>query len=366
MKRYRDIVGTGETFLDRSLKELVEHACSDADVTLRLYAVLSRELRKRQIEEQFFDGAMRIERLLIDRERDGVPVDIDRMRKIGEAVKSNVNALRAAAFASVGYEFDIDSKKTTTEVLGKLSIWGKATQLLGDSQMEQVAAEFAVVKDIVKYRRERKRYLAIESICGDSKNGRVYASLSQIKNAHGCLHAGSPSLDEAVAAGAIEDRQLLGLFGDEASALRILVEASDDATLRGDLMLNGKKGFIPGVPVFEDMDHGELLVLAAIGEPDLVICRRFLLVRTQVSAFLSIITSRYLKLFLWLEDFKRAALSHGFAEYRRKRKYLAGLRSSDIDKRSKAVRSAIRWLVRGTQSYGETGQPPEGDVTVHG
>ncbi len=45
--RYRDIVGDGETFLDRPFKELVDHACSDADVALRLHGVLSRELRKR-------------------------------------------------------------------------------------------------------------------------------------------------------------------------------------------------------------------------------------------------------------------------------------------------------------------------------
>ncbi len=364
VKRYRDIVGTGETFLDRSFKELVEHACGDADVTLRLYAVLTRDLRKRKSEEQFFDGTMRIERLLIGREHDGVRVDINRMKTIGETAKRNVDALRAAAFASAGCEFDIDSKKATTEVLGKLDIWGKTAQPLGDSQMEQMAPEFPVVKDIVKYRRERKRYLAIESICADSKEGRVYASLSQIKNAHGYIHTGSPNLDEAVAASAVLDYQLFGLFGNTASALRTLVDVSDDATLREDLKRTGKEGFIPGVPAVKDVDHGELLVLAAIGEADLVICRRFLLSRPQVLAFMSLITSRYLTLFSWLENFKRASLSQGFAEYRWRRKYLAGLRSSDIDKRTKAVRSAIRWLVQSTHSYLDARQDPEGDVTA--
>ncbi len=45
VKRYRDIVGDGETFLDRPFKELVEHACCDADMALRLHAVLTKELR---------------------------------------------------------------------------------------------------------------------------------------------------------------------------------------------------------------------------------------------------------------------------------------------------------------------------------
>jgi hypothetical protein len=45
-------------------------------------------------------------------------------------------------------------------------------------------------------------------------------------------------------------------------------------------------------------------------------------------------------------EFKRAALTQGFVEHGGKQKYLAGLSSSDIDKRSKAVTAAIRWLVR--------------------
>lgn len=90
VRRYRDIVGDGETFLDRPFKELVDHACSDADVALRLHGVLSRELRKRQIEQHFVDVTMQVERFLIDCERDGVCVDAGRMEKVKDAAKISV------------------------------------------------------------------------------------------------------------------------------------------------------------------------------------------------------------------------------------------------------------------------------------
>jgi DNA polymerase-1 len=62
--RYREIVAKGETFLGRPFKELVEHACCDADMALRLYEVLTKELRKRGAEKQFTDRAMRVEGFL--------------------------------------------------------------------------------------------------------------------------------------------------------------------------------------------------------------------------------------------------------------------------------------------------------------
>jgi hypothetical protein len=91
--------------------------------------------------------------------------------------------------------------------------------------MEQIAGEFPIVASIMMYRRERRRYRDIEAICAASETGRVYPSLSQCKFAHGSLLSASPSLDEAMAAGAVLDKALLGLFADEVASIDILMEA---------------------------------------------------------------------------------------------------------------------------------------------
>ncbi len=72
IKRYKDLVGQGETLLDVPFNELVEHACADADMTLRLYHRLREELEKQALSEQFSNGAMALLRILADKECDGV------------------------------------------------------------------------------------------------------------------------------------------------------------------------------------------------------------------------------------------------------------------------------------------------------
>ena len=347
VKRYRDIVGDGETFLDRPFKEVVEHACCDADTALRLHAVLTKELCKRGAEQHFLDGPMRVERLLSERERDGVRIDLGRMKAVGRTVKAGAETLKAAVIAAAGCEFDVDSPKGTTEALRKLGIWEKSSRSLGESQMEQIAGEFPLVARIVKYRRERRRYKGIEAICDAAKKGRVYPLFSQCKSAHGSLSSASPSLEEATAAGAVLDKAIAGLVANEAASIEILMEASGDTVLRKDLRTRkGKDGVIPGISVLGEAEQREALLMIAIGEPDPVVSRRFLMGRADAAKLRSAITSRYPALFSWLQDFRRAALANGFAEYGGSRKYLAGLRSSDVDKRNRAVRSAVRWLAK--------------------
>jgi hypothetical protein len=213
--------------------------------------------------------------------------------------------------------------------------------------MEQVAGEFPLVASIVTYRRERRRHRDIEAICDAAKRGRVQPSLSQCKSAYGSLSSASPCLDEAVAAGAVLDNALAAHFADAAASLDILMEASGDDVLRKDLRpRKAKGGFIPGLSLSGDTEQRDALLMTAIGEPDPVVCRRLLIGRADAAKLRDTITRRYPALFSWLRDFRRAALANGFAEHGGSRKYLAGLRSSDVDKRNRAVRTAVRWLAR--------------------
>ena len=151
--------------------------------------------------------------------------------------------------------------------------------------MEQIAGDFPLVASIVKYRRERRRCKDIEAICDAAKKGRVYPSFSQCKSAHGSLFSAAPSLNEATAAGAVLDKAIAGLYGNQAASIEILMEASGDTALRKDLKNRGSKNsFIPNISGATEVNHGESLLLVAIGEPEPAICRCFLLGRAQVSA----------------------------------------------------------------------------------
>ena len=347
IKRYRDIVNAGETFLDKPFKELVEHGCSDADMAFRLFGVLLRELKIREIEGSFFGETMRVEEFLMEREHRGIRVDKRRLANVRDAAEKNVSVLRTAALATAGSEFDVDSPKAAADALRKLGIWEKTARQPANSQLEQLAPDYPLAAQIVEYRRERKRYRELESICSAEENGRVYPSFSQMRTPHGCLSSDAPRLDEAIAAGAVLDEELLDLFGNSKAGLESLRDATGDSALRGDLSKRLDGGdFVPGPWAVTGVPHGEMLLAIVSGETDHAICGRFLIKKEHAAAIRNRLVLRYKSVFAWLDEFKRAALTQGFVEHRGKRKYLAGLSSSDIAKRGKAVTAAIRWLVR--------------------
>ena len=346
IKRYKEIVGKGETFLDRPFAELVEHACCDADMALRLYFVLSRELRKRQIDQYFFDVTMQLENFLLDCELIGVRLDTERMTAISETLKMNTDRLKSLSFSLAGSDFDIDSYKSTTEILKKFKIWEKTTGQINEVQLEQLACSHPLPFHIVKYHRERNRYKEAELLCTSAKDGRVFPKFSQIKSAHGSLWSGSPSLREAFVGKAIYDERLNQIFHCPEAAIQLLQDICGDTVLQYDVKTHGCRGdFIPCELSISGLPHNEILLSYVIGMTDTAICTLFLTTREQAAKTRVALDLQYAYLFSWVRKFSESSISKGYAEYGKKRKYLAGLRSSDTDKRNKAVRAAIRWLV---------------------
>lgn len=102
------------------------------------------------------------------------------------------------------------------------------------------------------------------------------------------------------------------------------------------------------------MALGKLLSSAQVNVPyrrhdclsDEALSRHFSISRQTAMTVRREISARYTVTCQWLDEFKRSALANGFAEHEGRRKYLDGLRSSDIEKKNKAVMSTIRWLLR--------------------
>jgi DNA polymerase I-like protein with 3'-5' exonuclease and polymerase domains len=88
------------------------------------------------------------------------------------------------------------------------------------------------------------------------------------------------------------------------------------------------------------------LLSVAIGLSDAALSRRFLINHLTATGIRQALEAKYAKLFKWLDTYRRDAVTLGFAQHDGRRKYLDGLKSSDIDRRHKALRSAVRWLIR--------------------
>ncbi len=106
IKPYSDLVSDGSTFLDLPLKEMVNHACQDADMTRRLYPVLLAQLQKRGITEQFLNHTMGHLQRLAQRYVGLPPAAMIRRRRLQEAaqrLRAEPETSLAALAAELGY-----------------------------------------------------------------------------------------------------------------------------------------------------------------------------------------------------------------------------------------------------------------------
>ena len=351
IKRYRDIVGEGETLLDVPFNELLEHACADADMTLRLYHQLEKEIEKRKLVEQFSDQTMVLLRELADKECNGVRLNIKAVHRRREVLAEEVEALRKTVIEQAGKEFDLDSPTETASALRGISAFGaQPGRRVTLTQLEQLAGTHSLPRLIVKYRRLQKLARQVETICASVKDGRVFPIFSQIRWAHGSLSSMHPRICEPegpIEATAVIDSTIRQHMDDSNRSLDILQAITGDQVLKRDRRSGGDRpSFIGGGAAERDLDQKDLLLSVAIGLSDAALSKRFLIDHLTATGIRQAFEAKYAKLFQWLDTYRRDAITQGFAQHDGRRKYLEGLKSSDIDKRHKALRSAVRWLIR--------------------
>jgi len=352
IKRYKDIVGDGETLSDLPFGEVVEHGCADADMTLRLYHRLENELEKRSLLTQFSRQAMVLLRALAGKECTGVRLNMAAVYRRREVLTEDAATLRSAVIAEAGKEFDIDSLAEITKVLRDISPLCEqiGRRRLTLSQLEELAGTHSLSRLIVKYSRVQKLVRQLEVICREAKEGRVFPIFSQHRSEYGALSSTGPRIcepDGPLEATAVMDEVVRERMEDRGRSIGILQQITEDEVLKRDMRGWSKHSSLMGRDaVMRNLDQRDLLLATAIGLSDAALCRRFLIDRAKVPGIRRALAARYVKVFTWLADYRRDAMNQGFACHDGERKYLAGLKSSDINKRHKALRSVIQWLIR--------------------
>jgi hypothetical protein len=329
---------------------LVEHGCADADAALGLYSRLSKILKEKGIDKQFDSDVMPLLRLLGDKELDGVRVNIGVIMRTKDALASEVERARVSIIAEAGKQFDLDSMKDITTVFRAFD--GLRDQIgrqpLRPGQLEQLAQGNELARAIVLYRRLQKQMRQLDAICKGEKYGKVFPLFSQLKAAHGSVSSADPRLFEpesALPPGAVLDKDIRQRIPDENRALDILQQLSGDRALKEDRQA-GKNEFIGGEqPSLVGLCHTHVLVSLSIGASNAALCKRFLIDARRASVLREEVTGRYPTLFGWLEECRRNIVSSGFASSGELVRYWEGLGSSDMEKRNRALRSAVRWLI---------------------
>ena len=176
IKSYSDLLDQDSTLLDVPFEELVNHACGDVDMTMRLYPILLAELSHRSITGQFHDQTMPLMRYLGELEFQGVPADSSKIAAIHRRFSLKASGLKDEICKKVRKSFDLDSEKDLSTVLKEaLTLRGYlAPRKITMAVLEQMATSEPVARLLVQYKRLRSRILGLQTMSTSVSNGKIY------------------------------------------------------------------------------------------------------------------------------------------------------------------------------------------------
>ena len=354
IKAYADLVDKDSTFLDLPFKEMFHHACQDADMTMRLYPILLDQLKEKTITEQFSNHTMPLVQCLGNLEFQGISVDSGQIDVIRRSLAEKASRLKDNICKKVGKAFDIESEKDLSEVLREaLVLRGYiAPRRITMSILEQLATSEPMVRWIVEYKRLRNRIMGVDSISAAVSDGKIYPLFNQIRSRAGLVATTGPSLfdiDSLPALRSCFDISVYDYFKDRQRSLDTLAKMTQDTILQSVRTSESKVDtFMAKHPLMKDFDHDELLLSLVRGQSESKLSKQFLVDRFTVRTIKRDLETRYQALFRWLNNYRRMAQAKGYGvnPIDGKRKYIDGLKSSDIARKEQALEHAVRWLIR--------------------
>ncbi|MGN0852083.1 MAG: DNA polymerase I [Kiritimatiellia bacterium] len=207
---YEDVVGEkkrGEpqlTMGDIEPGKILDYAAEDADVALRLDAILrprALEIAPRALEE----SEEPLVAILSEMERAGVQIDVAALRQYGTELDREIVGLAAEIKAVAGAEINLDSPRQLGRFLfGKLGLEPegvKKTQTGQFSTDEKTLVKLLdahpVVQKVLDYRactKLKSTYVDKLPLCIDPHDGRVHTTFSQALTETGRLSSAEPNL----------------------------------------------------------------------------------------------------------------------------------------------------------------------------
>ena len=180
------------------------YAAEDADVTLRLYKALSKELLKdTNSNELLFSMEMPLLMVLYKMERQGVYVDKKELETQNKALKLELVDIQKQIYTSAGQEFNIASPKQLGKVLfedlaipyPKKAKDGKFST--AEDILEQISYQYDIANLVLRFRELSKlisTYTEKLQTLINPKTNRIYTSFNQAGTITGRLSSSDPNL----------------------------------------------------------------------------------------------------------------------------------------------------------------------------
>ncbi|MDR3277014.1 MAG: DNA polymerase I [Treponema sp.] len=198
---YNDIVPKGGTFDQVDLATAARYSAEDADLSLRMKALLEPRLQRTEGIKLFQDLEMPLLPILAEMEGQGIMIEPEVLQDYGLELGTELAELQRQTYIIVGHEFNLSSPKQLQEVLykerkltpGKKTKTGFSTDA---AALEALAREDPVPALILRHRtlaKLKSTYVDTLPAEADSQ-GRIHSNFVQTGTATGRLSSREPNL----------------------------------------------------------------------------------------------------------------------------------------------------------------------------
>lgn len=189
---------------DVALDQITIYAAEDADITMRLRAILEPQIEEYGLSDLFHNIEMPLVKVLADMERTGVIIDDFALVQSSSIMTAELQKIERHIREISGTNINISSPKQVGELLfDTLKITDKAKKtksgqyVTDEETLETLRSKHPVVGKILDYRGLKKllsTYIDALPKLINEKTGRVHTSFNQTVTATGRLSSSNPNL----------------------------------------------------------------------------------------------------------------------------------------------------------------------------
>ena len=368
-----------KTMRDIPQEEIVDYACEDADITLRLKNQFEPKMNA-TLKKLMDEIEIPLIPVLSAMEKEGVNLDVKALAKFSEELEVSVTDLTKQILDLSGEEFNLDSPKQLGEVLfDKMKIVEKAKKTktgqysTGEDVLSKLANKHEIVPLILEYRSLKKlksTYVDALPELVNAEDGKIHTSYMQTVAATGRLSSTNPNLQN-IPIRTIKGREIRKAFiprNDDFTLLaadysqielRIIAALSEDENMQEAFVKGEDIHTATAAKVFDvekdavdrDMrskakavNFGIIYGVSAFG-----LSQNLNISRKEAKEIIETYFEQYPKLKAYMENNVTFAKEHGYVEtIMNRRRNLNDINSANAIVRGHAERNAVNAPIQGS------------------
>jgi len=186
------------------LNLIVDYACEDADITLKLKNVFEKLIEKDNFSDLLYNIEMPLVPVLADMEEIGVRLDVPALKESSIVLTEYLWEIEQSIFQMAGCEFNIASPKMVGDILferlkivenSKKTKSGQYTT--SEDVLESLKSKHPIVEKILEYRKVKKlltTYIDALPTLISPMDGKVHTTYNQTTTSTGRLSSTNPNL----------------------------------------------------------------------------------------------------------------------------------------------------------------------------